>query len=343
MQDFEKTKEQLIDELAGLRSRVALLESREKVGVEGRQDLWGSREKLSAIFKSVDEALVVADLECRVIEVNDVTVSLSGYSKDNIVGQEVFKFFAEEEHPRARQCLQDVLAGGSKGPLLLEFTAVSARGLRIPIEASVTVMRDSSGDPIGFVIMMRDIMNRKRADEALSQSEERYRLVAENASDVIWIADINLKYKYVSPAIERVRGYKPEELIGKSLLEFLTPASADYVRMEFTKEMEIERAGRIGPTAKIMEVEATRKDGSNLWVEVTVDYMRDGKGNLLGILGITRDVSARKKAEEALKKSEEQYRDLVEQERDVIFSVDALGFITSINSAVMIWDINRRN
>ncbi|MEA1958243.1 MAG: PAS domain S-box protein, partial [Chloroflexota bacterium] len=197
-------------------------------------------------------------------------------------------------------------------------------------------IKDENGDVTGIIGFSVDITERKRAEEALRESEERYRLLAENASDVIWVADMDMKYQYVSPSVERIRGYKPEELIGLSMGEFLMPSSTELVRVEYEKEMELERRGQIGPhKTRAFEVEAKRKDGSIIWVEAIVGPMRDENGDLTGILGITRDITERRRAEEALRQSEEKLRLMFESMTDGVVVSDVNVNIVDINPAVL--------
>ena len=144
-------------------------------------------------------------------------------------------------------------------------------------------------------------------DRTIGNDEKRYRLLAENLTDVIWVLDLQLKHTYVSPSVERLRGYPPEEAVRQSLEEFLTPDShkkvLDIFSREFSQETQGQRHAR--EWTQSIEVEMLRKDGSTIWTEVKASLLYDDHGRPEGILGITRDISERKKTEQALKKSEE--------------------------------------
>ncbi|MFA5757539.1 MAG: PAS domain S-box protein, partial [Smithellaceae bacterium] len=151
-------------------------------------------------------------------------------------------------------------------------------------------------------------------DRTIGNDEKRYRLLAENLTDVIWVLDLQLKHTYVSPSVERLRGYPPEEAVRQSLEEFLTPDShkkvLDIFSREFSQETQGQRHAR--EWTQSIEVEMLRKDGSTIWTEVKASLLYDDHGRPEGILGITRDISERKKTEQALKKSEEYYRAIFE-------------------------------
>ena len=169
----------------------------------------------------------------------------------------------------------------------------------------------------------RGISERKQADQAIRESEARYRLLAENLSDVIWTMGTNLKYTYVSSSVTRVRGYTVEEALTQPLQENMTPASLEAAMRIMAEEDAKERTGQYDPNRIItMEVELSCKDGSTIWAENKVNYLRDSNGQITGYLGVTRDMTRRKRAEEALGDSERRYRLLAENISDVIWVTD---------------------
>jgi len=166
---------------------------------------------------------------------------------------------------------------------------------------------------------LRATEERRKAEEALKQSETRYRLLAENSSDVIWTMDMSLKYTYVSPSVFRLRGFRPEEARQKTIEEDLTPISLAVALKAFQEEMEEEnREEKDLSRSRALELELTCKDGATLWTEVRMTFLRDSVGRPIGILGVTRDISERKRAEEALKESEERYRVAIQSSNDGI-------------------------
>jgi PAS domain S-box-containing protein len=123
-------------------------------------------------------------------------------------------------------------------------------------------------------------------------------------TDVIWIRDMQLRITYISPSVTRLRGYSVEEAMSQTLLETLTPASQEVAQQAFAHALTLERSGEAPPNRfRTLELEVTRKDGSTLWMETHVTFLRDAEGRPVGLLGVNRDISARKEAEVALQQA----------------------------------------
>jgi PAS domain S-box-containing protein len=139
----------------------------------------------------------------------------------------------------------------------------------------------------------------KKLAAELRISEQRYRLLAENVTDIIWALDLDtLEFDYMSPSVERIRGFTPEEAQAMSLEASMTPASLEMVHTVLDEELAREREPGMAPNrARTIEIEHSCKDGSYAWSEVTTTFIRDDRGQPVGILGVSRDIAERKKAE----------------------------------------------
>jgi two-component system cell cycle sensor histidine kinase/response regulator CckA len=150
----------------------------------------------------------------------------------------------------------------------------------------------------------------ERIEQALKQSEERYRLLAENVTDVIWVMDENLKFTYISPSIERLSGFTPEEAIEQGSSVHLTPASLEFANKVFEEHFKVfMESPDTAPEPLKVELEDVRKDGSTGWSELNTTLLRSPEGEFAGFVGVSRDISKRKQAEEELKR----YRDHLEE------------------------------
>ncbi|HUN53583.1 MAG TPA: PAS domain S-box protein [Smithella sp.] len=160
-----------------------------------------------------------------------------------------------------------------------------------------------------IVINHRDITKHKLAEESLKQSEAQYRLLADHMKDQVWIMDLNLKWTYISPSVEKLWGYTLKELIELPLDKFLTPSSFKTVMTFFSSEMP---KGLAAPPTyllkRLLEFECRCKNGKTLWIESSFSFIRDENGKPLSLLGEGRDITQRKQIEDSLRKSEENFR-----------------------------------
>jgi PAS domain S-box-containing protein len=153
----------------------------------------------------------------------------------------------------------------------------------------------------------------EKAGAAVAESERLYRLIAENVSDVIWTMDMNFQYTYFSPSVEKLRGFTVKEAMGQKMEEVLTPSSMEMVRNVMAGELGYEKMGANSLTrTRTLDLEVLRKDGSTVWTEAGVSFLRDQDGRAIGILGVTRDISERKRAEERLERTVKNLRKSIE-------------------------------
>lgn len=162
--------------------------------------------------------------------------------------------------------------------------------------------------------LTREVEERRRAEEALRESEEKFRLIVENVSDDIWQLDADGRIIYVSPAKEQLFGYISEEALQLAFDAFIAEEEMPRANHAFSKAME-------GTRKQILEITGKRKDGSTFPMEITISpIVKDG--TVIGVQGIARDITERRRAEEALRESEERYRTLIEASNDSIFVLD---------------------
>ena len=189
--------------------------------------------------------------------------------------------------------LRGVLISGMTAILLNSVPDIMLTGYhpqQLLMEASFIVFVSIIG------ILIAHVQNRRTQAE---ESERKYRLLADNVSDVIWTLDLNLQYTYVSPSVMRLRGYSVEETMAQTLEEVLTPKSLEIVTKIFNEELAIEGMEQKDLfRSRTLELEQKCKDGSTVWTELTVSFLRDTDGQATGILGITRDITERKLRED---------------------------------------------
>ncbi|PKN20869.1 MAG: hypothetical protein CVU71_03570 [Deltaproteobacteria bacterium HGW-Deltaproteobacteria-6] len=177
----------------------------------------------------------------------------------------------------------------------------------------ITLLRDGQGIPAGFVGLSRDTTERREMEEALRENEKKYRLLTEKMTDIVWIADMNLRTLYVTPSVQTVLGFTQEERMRQTIDQQFTPDSLFFGLEAMARELTLEAQGQGDPERKaVLVLEYYHKDGSTRWMETVITGLRNDQGVLTGLHGVSRDVTARKKAEDALQKSEKRYRTIFE-------------------------------
>ncbi|HND48248.1 MAG TPA: PAS domain S-box protein, partial [Anaerolineales bacterium] len=196
---------------------------------------------------------------------------------------------------------------------------------------AVPQFKNGEQKPYQVYTTFDDITERKKIAETLKSSEMRYRLLAENISDVIWIYDvIENRTRYISPSVERLRGYTPEEIVAGTMESALTPASFQYVQKSIAARLRDFQNGQ--REFYVDELEQIRKDGSTVWTEVTANFQVNPENGHIEIYGVSRDISEKRQAREALLASEERIRQLVDSAPYSIFGIHQDGTINFANT-----------
>jgi len=246
-------------------------------------------------------------------------------SKEEVIGKNCFEFVAEKDQQRAMITLKKILEQGSAKNA--EYTFSTKDGCKYTAELFASVIKDSSGKPTGFVTITKTTTESKQREAAARKSEIPYWALIENSSDIIQVVDSKGVIRYVSPSVQRILGYKPEELIGRLSVDVVHPDDLPKVAKGF--EEAIQKPGVPVVTA----CRCKHKDGTWRVIEGTgINYLNRPTVN--GFISSMHDITERKKMEEALRESEEKYRKQFEEALDAIFVVDAeTGIIVDCNRA----------
>ena len=258
---------------------------------QAEESLKESEQRFRAIFDNATDGMLLTDVESKKFYLgNKAICEMLGYKMEKIKNLSVVDIHPKEHLPS----------------VLKQFKRQVAR--EITIDESVPVKRkdgsifyaDISAFPITFggktyiTGVFRDITERKKAEEALLESEERFRALAETTSDWIWEVDVNGIYTYVSPKVKDLLGYEPNEVVGKTPFDLIVPNEAKKVGEKFRAIVNSQK-----PFTGL-ENTNLHKNGQRVVLETSGVPFFSPSGNLLGYRGIDRDVTKRKKAEEEL-------------------------------------------
>ncbi len=289
-----------------------------------------------ALIEGTSDAITVIDREGRVKYQSPTCERVLGYKPmeaDALATLNMFEYVHPEEQAEMKERFQR-LAGTSGGSDRAETRIRDRDGTWRTIEvASTNLLNDPSVD--GIVVNLRDVTDRRQAETALKESEKRYRILAENASDVIWIMGMDLRFTYVSPSTARLVGYAPEEVVGQTLKPYVTQASLDSVTKALAEELANEEEESADPQrSRLLQIELISKSGSTVWVEIKASFLRDDSGKAISVLGVARDVTDRRKTRQSLEESEKRYRLVAENVTDVIWTMDSERRLTYVSPSV---------
>jgi PAS domain S-box-containing protein len=313
MKDEDKTKNQLINELEGLRQHIAELEA----STEGTVREHKSDQGYGTIVELAPDGIATIDLEGMVTSCNKAFSDLTGYSEDEIVGNHFTEIptIRKEDIPLYRGILNSLLKGNPPEPI--EFTLVCKDGSTRLCEGHIGLVKKGE-TVVGFQIIARDITERKRMEEALRKSEERFRLFFENAPVYCYIVSPEGKILDANESAQKVLGYTKEELVGKPFFTIYSPSSREKAIALFLKW---KNTGRL----RNEELAIITKKGEERIVLLSVDTAKDIKGNLLHSISVQRDITERKKAEEELIKTKGRLGFLLSSVPAMIYSSKTSG------------------
>ena len=222
-------------------------------------------------------------------------------SADSYLGKSVMDFV----HPDYLKIVTERVRAmyQSKGAVeVVEEKWVRPDGTVVDVEVAASMIT-YQGSP-AIQVMFSDITERKRAKEILQVSEERFRVFANNIKDIIWSVDMNMNFTYVSGSIERLLGYTSQELESKHISKIMPQESVETVTSVMKEAMYLEQTvGKEGYEAPPFEIEIHHKNGELHKFEISRVFLRDEEDRPTGVLGVARDITERKLAEEALEKA----------------------------------------
>ena len=288
-----------------------------------------SQEHYRLVVESAPEALVLHDAAYRFVFVNAAALRLFGAdTAQQLVGQPVLDLVEPGSRVSVRERMRRVVEDGvsvymrRQHYLRLDGTVIEVEGGAVPFPLA---------EGRGALAFLRDIGAQVAAERSLRESEAKYRLLADNAHDVIFTLDPQLRLTYLSPSVTKLRGLTPEQARRQSLEESMTPAS--YAAVKDLVDRIPEERLRNGTIVERLELELLRQDGSTVWTETVVRTMHDTEGTYLGFVGVSRDIGDRRLAEEERNRSREFLSRILSTLPDPVFVKDAEHRFVLVNEA----------
>ena len=287
-----------------------------------------SEERYRILVETSPDAVILMDLDTNIIMGNPYALWLFGFERsEEIIGRNGLTFVSPEDLERALSDKKDLLETGTFR--IAEYTMKKKDGTAFPCELKSGLIKDAEGNPKAIITVVRDVIERKRAEEALRTSEEKYRTLINNVNIGIY-RNTGGPYGHflqANPTMIKMFGYDSDE-------EFMNIPTYELYQDPEERKRYIEKIQRQG-FVKDEKLELRKKDGTCIWGSVTAKVQFDANGGIKWIDGAIEDITERKRAEDALFESEGRLRSFFNSVTDSIYVLDKNGTIIQLNIAVI--------
>lgn len=289
------------------------------------EKLRSSEERLSIVFEFAPDAYYLNDQEGKFIDGNKAAEELIGYKKEELIGKSFLDLdlLPDDQVAKAAALLIDSRQGKAAGLDELVLKRKGADKVAVEIR-TFPVQIENQSLILGIA---RDITERRRAEELLRQSEEKYRTLLDAIEIGFYETDLKGNLVFVNDTIQKHLGYSAEELLGMNYRGYADEQDVNTIYKAFNTVY------RTGQADKGFVCNVITKEGARKTIEFTGSLVRDAHGKPIGFRGLSKDITARRQAEEQLRRSEEKYRTLFEESKDVISITTPEGRLLDINPA----------
>ncbi|HEX7503565.1 MAG TPA: PAS domain S-box protein [Acidobacteriota bacterium] len=246
------------------------------------------------LIDAIADRVTITDLEGKILDVNQAVLAFHGCGRAEIVGRNFLDMVAAGDREMMRKRFSEMLERGFSS--VIEFKSLSPAGEESFSELNAAVIRDAGGRPLEVVAVTRDVSTRREVERRLAESEEMYRNLLDNISEAVYKTDADGTVLFMSAGIERVIGYKPEEVVGRNFIEFIHSEDVGFIRDEFQRLAQ----NLLRPS----EYRVVHKNGKFRWISsMSRPVFKDGR--FLSINGVLIDIHERKLAQQALQQQQE--------------------------------------
>ncbi len=290
--------------------------------VRAQQALWESEERFHLAFDSANVGQCLVDLQGNLMRVNRAMCDIFGYSQEELESMTVNDITHPDYLDVSPQFIERAISGEVTRSEF-EKKYFHKEGHLVWCQVSSALVRDPEGMPLYFISHVVDVTRRKQVEEALRESEEKYRDLVEEINDVMYTIDAEGVITYINPAIESFVGYSPSEVIGRPFIEYIAPEDLETIRDNFQKLYS-------GNTSGPNEYRVVTKSGDVRWMRTSSQPIIEGD-KTVGVRGVLTDITDRKRAEKHLEEAaataerERLARELHDAVTQVLFSASLIA------------------
>ena len=289
-----------------------------------------NEKKYRQLVEILNEGIWAIDKDDITTFVNPHMAEMLGYTVDEMIGKKLFLFMDEQGVEICKKYLAQRKQGIKEQH---DFEFIKKDGSRVFVIMEVAPIIDKDGFYNGALAGVVDITERKKVEQLVIASEEKYRLIAENTTDVIWTFSIESEsFTYISPSIIHLTGFTVEESLGQKIEDMLGSATARWLMEGLKIRISNYYAGDNSEKTKVHEVQQICKDKSFIWIEMVTNFVIDSQGIITGILGISLNIQKRKKNERKLTRSQNRYKTISRLSSDFSYAC-----IHSVNGYEVDW------
>jgi PAS domain S-box-containing protein len=320
MTDLQKTKNQLITEVEQLRRRVSELEKSELRAKKAEEDL----HKWAHIFEHADWGISVSRDETLEM-MNPAYALMHGYTMEELTGQPIEKVYAPDSIHSRPERIREV---EEKGHLIFEVNHIRKDGTVFPVQIDATAVKDDQGQVLYRAVNVQDLTERKRAENKLAETSQTLENIARGITDGVMLVSRDYKILWANETAAQMTGYKPEDIKGNYCHKITHNLESPCAGPDLCPVDEVVRTGN--PQTSMHR--HTDSEGRQSHVEVRAYPIKDKEGRILQIVHLSKDVTKRIKAEEALRESEEKYRTLFEHTGTGLIVIEEDKTVSLVNN-----------
>lgn len=292
---------------------------------EAEEQLRKSEQMLRQITDAIEDIVLLTDENAIVRYITPSVQKVVALPPEAIVGRSAYDLLDTEQSRRFRELSA---ASTPENPhAQSSFTFIAPDGRELQFEASINFLFDAQGRDRGAVTGIRDVTERYQAEQAVRQSEQMLRQITDAMQDVVALTDPMGYLRYVTPSVERLLGYKPEQMLGQLAFDYLAPEDG-------AKAMLLAERSLAGGGGYRLEGRYRHAEGHYIWIDTLVNFILDEQGNPIGSVVSGRDVTERRQAEEALKEREYRLRQITNSIQDVVLLLNAKGKVQYVTPSV---------